>query len=390
VVSQWTAATRSPAAVWQAARAPLLIGLLVLAAAVVLTVARLGTPAEALDPRSAAGSGGRALAVLLGERGVRVDLARTAAEVSGRAGPGTTLLVTSPDLLAAPQRQLVAASEADLVLVAPGEDALGALAPAVQPVGLAPSDTYAPECALPTAQAAGPIATGGLTYSVPPSNGTGCYPTGEEAAEGVALVRTQAGGRPVTVLGGDEPLTNDGLAREGNAALALRLLGGQPRVVWYLPSLSEALDGERRSLGELLPDGVRFGLLQLAAAVVVIALWRVRRLGPVVAEPLPVVVRARETVEGRARLYRRARARDVAADALRSAARDRLAVRLGLPTAAEPLTIAESIAGRTGRSPAAVAALLYGAAPGDDAALVRLGSELDVLERELTGRVAGW
>jgi hypothetical protein len=379
---------------WQAARAPLLIGLLVLAAAVVLTVARRGTPAEALDPQSATGSGGRALAVLLGERGVQVDLVRTAAEVSDRAGPGTTLLVTSPDLLAAPQRQLVAASTADLVLVAPGADALATLAPAVEPVALAPSDIYPPECPLSAAQAAGPVSTGGLTYSVPAPDGIGCYPAGEGAGEGadegVTLVRTQAGGRPVTVLGGGEPLSNDGLAREGNAALALRLLGGQPRLVWYLPSLSEALEGERRSLGELVPDGVRYGLLQLAAAVVVLALWRVRRLGPVVAEPLPVLVRARETVEGRARLYRRARARDVAADALRAAARARLLARLGLPPAAEPLTVAESVAGRTGRSPAAVAALLYGAAPGDDAALVRLATELDTLERELTGRVAGW
>jgi len=382
--------TRSPTAVWQAARAPLLIALLVLAAAVVLTIARRGTPAEALDPQSATGSGGRALAVLLRERGVQVDLVRSAVAASDRAGPGTTLLVTTPDLLAAPQRQLVAESGADLVLVAPGGDALAALAPAVQPVALAPAATYPPECSLPAAQAAGPISIGGLTFSAPAGDGTGCYPVDEGTDEGVTLVRTQAGGKLVTVLGGGGPLSNDGLAREGNAALALQLLGGQPRVVWYLPTLSEALEGERRPLGELVPDGIRYGLLQLAAAVVVLALWRVRRLGPVVAEPLPVLVRARETVEGRARLYRRARARDVAADALRWGARARLLARLGLPPTAEPLTVAESVAGRTGRSPAAVAALLYGAAPGDEAALVRLATELDTLERELTGRVAGW
>ena len=53
---------------------------------------------------------------------------------------------------------------------------------------------------------------------------------------------------------------------------------------------------------------------QLWLVVVLVALWKGRRLGPLVAEQLPVVVRASETVEGRGRLYRSRRARDRAAD----------------------------------------------------------------------------
>ena len=45
--------------------------------------------------------------------------------------------------------------------------------------------------------------------------------------------------------------------------------------------------------------------------------WRGRRFGPLVVENLPVVVRAGETREGRARLYQRSSARLRAADALR-------------------------------------------------------------------------
>ena len=53
--------------------------------------------------------------------------------------------------------------------------------------------------------------------------------------------------------------------------------------------------------------------------------------GRVVTEDLPVVVPAGETVRGRARLYRRAGARDRAAAALRADARRDLAGRLGVP-----------------------------------------------------------
>ena len=72
-------------------------------------------------------------------------------------------------------------------------------------------------------------------------------------------------------------------------------------------------------LSDLLPPWVGIVVAQLVVAVLVAALWRGRRLGPVVAEPLPVAVRAAETTEGRARLYRRRRARGRAADHLRAA-----------------------------------------------------------------------
>ena len=121
------------------------------------------------------------------------------------------------------------------------------------------------------------------------------------------------------------------------------------------------------------------GALQLALAVLVLALWRARRLGRVVPEPLPVVVRAAEAVEGRGRLYRAAGARDTAAEALRAGARARLAARLGLPRDAGREGLVLALAARTGRPPQELDALLYGPAPHDDAALVRLADALDGL-----------
>ena len=100
-------------------------------------------------------------------------------------------------------------------------------------------------------------------------------------------------------------------------------------------------------------------------------------------EPLPVVVRAAETVEGRSRLYRRSGARGQAAEALRAGVRDRLGTALGLPRRVAPPAVVTAVAARAGRSGPDVAALLYGAAPADDGALVRLADDLDALEREV-------
>src|SRR5262249_57583714 len=96
------------------------------------------------------------------------------------------------------------------------------------------------------------------------------------------------------------------------------------------------------------------------------------RFGPLVFEPLPVVVRASETAEGHGRLYRSRRARDRAAAALRAAAVARITSRTGLPQAASPEAVGQELAGRTGRGGEAIQAMLFRPVPGDDAALVKL------------------
>jgi hypothetical protein len=57
---------------------------------------------------------------------------------------------------------------------------------------------------------------------------------------------------------------------------------------------------------------------------------------------------------------------------------------VGLPVRAEPPAVVDAVAARSGRTASDVAALLYGAAPADDAALVRLADDLDALEREVS------
>ena len=115
-------------------------------------------------------------------------------------------------------------------------------------------------------------------------------------------------------------------------------------------------------------------------AFVVVAIWRGRRLGPILSEPLPVRVRAAETVEGHGRLYHRLAARDRAAEALRAGSIARLSRAFG--HAEDPLALSAAVARRTGRDPAEVRRLLFEAVPGSDDDLVNLARHLDRLEQE--------
>ena len=103
-------------------------------------------------------------------------------------------------------------------------------------------------------------------------------------------------------------------------------------------------------------------------------------------EPVPVVVRAAETVEGRGRLYRAHRAREQAADNLRSAAVSRIATWVGGASTMTPRRLVDAVSARVGQDSGEVERLLYGPVPEDDRALVRLADDIDALERRVRER----
>lgn len=374
---------------WRASRGPLAVLALVLLAGVLLAVTS-GSPGNGrLDPDAPDPSGGRALAQVLGDQGVEVEKVTTVSAMVQRTAGGDTLLVVDPELLASADAEAVRSTIGiDLVIVASRRP--DRFVPGVEATPSAPG-VRAPGCSLPVARRAGRVDAGLIGYDVSgtsAASGARCF-----ARDGIAsLVQAQIEGRSVTLVGSGAAFTNARLDDEGNAALALGLLGGNEHLVWFLPprtSRTSSSAGSGTSFYDLVPDGIWWGLAQLLVAVLLFALWRARRLGGVVPEPLPVVVRAAETVEGRARLYRRAGARDTAAEALRSGVRSRLVVALGLPRRAERAVSSEraavvaAVSARSRSNGPAVSELLYGAAPGDDAALVRLADDLDVLEREV-------
>ncbi|MHC1557587.1 DUF4350 domain-containing protein [Actinomycetospora sp. C-140] len=369
-------ATPRPPVRW---RGPVLVGALVLLGALLVAVLATPTRTGAMRPDSASPDGAMALARVLEGQGVRVEPLSDLDAAT--AAPGRTVLVAAPERMSTRQRDALAASGADLVLVRPDEATLTALAPGVHAEPIELPEPVDPACALPAALRAGPVDLEGGAYTLDPTVPPGaqrCYPTGSPTGA-ASLVELGVHGRTVTVVGDATPFTNDVLDERGNAALTLGLLGAHPDLLWYLPVPPPAEPGQERGASELLPPGWIWGPVQLLVAGLAVALWRGRRLGPVVTEDLPVVVPAGETVRGRARLYRRAGARDRAAEALRSDVRRDLAARLGVPRGANVASLVDAAAGRTGWPPADVGALLAGPPPPDDSSLVALAGELDRL-----------
>jgi hypothetical protein len=366
-------------------RTPLALAALVLLGGVVIALLQPApTVTGYLDPASTGPSGAHALADLLAARGtvvtrVTTPAAAEAALAKMRHPAGGTLVITRPGLLTARQLAGLARAPGGRVLVQPDRAALAALAPGVTAGRSQAAGPVQPGCALPAARLAGDADMGGLSMHASAPGAQRCYPR-----RGLpTLVAYRRNGRMITVLGTGEPLTNAALARLGNAALALNLLAAR-RVVWLVTAPGAAPTGSK-PLTSLIPLPADLVALQLCIAVLVVAAWRGRRLGPLVAEPLPVVVRASETVEGHAGLYRAARARGRATAELRAAMLRRTAPVLGMSPDAPTDVLARALAARSpgGAGTAAVEAVLFGPAPADDAGLVVLADRLDALEREV-------
>jgi hypothetical protein len=387
---------------WRHWRLPAAVVAFILLGGVVVALLQAGPSVNGpLDPRDASPGGTHALAALLAGQGKPVTRVETAAAALAQSQrPGTALVITNPGALGSTSLAMLATSPADLLIVAPGPGALDALAPGVTLAARAraPVTSRQPQCGLPAARLAGSAEMGGILLRSTAWGTWRCYrasvPVVSPAARGAApagsfasLVRIQSDGRLVTVLGTAAPLTNAGLGRDGNAALALDLLDSDAHVVWLVPVPALPLAGRippgRHSATALIPAPVYLVITELLVAVALAALWRMRRFGPLVFEPLPVVVRAAETVEGHGRLYRSRRARGPAAATLRSAALARITTRIGLPQETSPEAICHELATRTGRAVGGLQAMLYGPVPPDDAALVTLAADLDSLEGQV-------
>ncbi|GAA1709860.1 DUF4350 domain-containing protein [Isoptericola hypogeus] len=400
VIGDGTTGRTRAAGRWRRARwAALVLALLALVVAV-LAVSRPATSTTPYAPDNPGPAGARALAEVLGRQGVDVRYVTRVGDALAAAGPGTTLLVTPAPFLLPEQADALAGSGADLV-VAGGDDPLvravsdGAVGRA--PASL-PPEPFAPRCDLPAARAAGDLRLSTGLQVVPGSGHdvTRCWPAGDGASLAHLALPPASGGadgddaageaRDVTLVDDPSFLRNDTVLDDGDAALALWLLGTHDRLVWLVQDpLDVTTSGDEASAptGSVLPSwaGV-VGLWALLVAVVA-AVWRVRRLGPVVPEELPVVVRASETTRGRGRLYRRSRSAGHAAAGLRAATADRLARRLGLARSADPTALTDAVGRATGRTAREIADLLYGPPPADDDALAALARRLDTLESEV-------
>jgi Domain of unknown function (DUF4350) len=371
---------------WHRWRSWLMLAAVVLVGGTLIAlIAAPHTTSGYLDPGNPGSDGARAVAAIAAQRGYQVTRVTTVgAAATAASGGRSTLVVTSPWLLTTGELTALARVPGDRLLIEPNPASLTALAPGVSIAGAAPAGALDPGCTLPAATLAGHADLGGTLLQTGVPGAWQCY----WSAGHPSLVRYGSGGRTIIVLGSGAPFRNGELASLGNAALALNLLGGPHQIVWLVPGPPPAGAGStgQKPLFSLIPLPAYLVTIQIAVAAVLCALWRTRRLGPLVPERLPAVVRAAETVEGHGRLYRSRRSRDQAAAALRGATRSRLAARLGLEGGAERVAQEAMIAAVTARAGGRgedVAAVLFGPAPENDAALVRLADALDSLERKV-------
>jgi hypothetical protein len=362
---------------WRRGRRVALVAGIILLASIVLGVIASQERRGYLDPQGVDPSGSRAIVRLLEAQGVQVDEVRTVEQAASATSAGETMLVTIPDLIRPETVQRLVDTGADLVLIGPAD--ASPFADGVAASGSAAPEELDPRCDLAAAERAGSARLGGVGYDAG-SSAHRCYRRDDLA---FLVVDSTETGAQLVVLGTGDPLTNQYLDEDGNASLALGLLGRHPQLVWFRPTIEPGPAGQQATFGELLPDWVVPVVWQLGVAAVLAAWWRARRLGPVVAEPLPVVVRASETTEGRARLYRRGRARGHAAGVLRAAVVSRLRLRLGLPRDAGPPAVTQAVSIRARQPPGQVGAILAGPPPIDDSALVELAHDLDQLEQEV-------
>jgi hypothetical protein len=370
----------------------LVFWLLVLVAVVLIAVISLVTvgvaPSKArLSPTNAGPSGAEALINVLRNDGVSVLTTRTLKALTEKASGSpddTTIVVYDPhSYLDAAQLESLPILGSNVVLILPSSRALAALAPGVHRAGAASYNATA-GCSYGPAKRAGTVSGMSRTYSISlaTTKAEGCLATGSTYS--IARVRYRE--YTVTVVGGTVPFTNQSIPLSGNAALALGMFGATDHLIWYRPSFAD--------LPSTTPDGAPptppwvplaialAGIVLLAAAV-----WRGRRLGPLVVERMPVVVRSSETLEGRARLYQKASARSHALDALRVGTASRLAILLGLPKLATVDEIIAAAAAATGGDTQAIRSVLLDETPATDRQLVGLSDRLRELEEDVAAAV---
>jgi hypothetical protein len=367
------------AAIWIAAAAVLVIAA-ILAISSATGGLDQGVPLAADNP---APPGAMAVAEVLKDQGVQVvqtgDLDATTAAASH--GDATILLWDLDLLLDEGQHARLLRASTDLVVVEPTGFELQDLAPGVSQAG-GSGGVFDADCDLTAVQKAGSVEADGSSYRIAEGedagDAVGCLADGDR----FGLVQLDVRGTTVTLLGLSGALRNDTVDSAGNAALALNLLGRHGTLVWYIPTAADLEGQVPPTIAELTPPWIT----PLAVLLVLVALgavfWRARRVGPLVLENMPVVVRSSETMRGRARLYERAGARLHALDALRIGTVTRLATASGLSRLASVDEVADAVAALTGRDRSEVADILIHRIPQNDAELVRLSDDLLQLETD--------
>ncbi|MFV0462212.1 MAG: DUF4350 domain-containing protein [Nostocoides sp.] len=345
-------------------------------------------PATALDPDSAKPMGAGALARVLEQHGVEVTVIRSIGAFERADVAGATVVLAqpaglSPDNLGRVGDHVTGADRFVVVAADPVRlNALGVAAVArphwaTQPVSSG--------CSTGLARAEDTMSGGRWAYDVAPGTGVsgqGCF--AGQSSLGYPLLTEQRGGRSETVLlGWSEEFDNAHITTESAAAVAVRVLGASPRLIWYQPGPGDlAAAAQAAEQGLQLPTWFAPLTWLLASGVAFLAVVQGRRLGAVVREPLPVTVRAVESTENLGSLYRRAGDPARAARTLQVATSERLRTRLGVDRAASTNALIEAVGAASGLPASTVETILRGSIT-DEKSLMKLAIDLTDLEKKV-------
>ena len=340
-----------------------------------------------LDPANPGYSGAQGLAHVLSDHGVAVTVVRSQRELLDETVAGTsTVVITHTLRLSARTARAAlahAAPAASVILLDPDPEV-------TKGMGL-PVDSHIANLTRLTAACTGAevgadfrLAQAGRAYTATgvDSGATTCFPDKSDGGGAMVSLPGAAGRPPVILLGDDTLISNGTILDSDNAAIALHLFGKTDHLIWYVPSLADVAPSESSSRS-IAPAWFAPGLAVAVSAVVFLCLWRGRRLGRLVTEPLPVIVRAVETTESRGRMYRKSRDRARALAVLQLATRRRLTAYLGLSASSAVSGVAAAAAAVSGRSYHDVLTLLSSTAVHDDSSLLELSNNLIALEKEV-------
>lgn len=388
------------------------LSVLVAVVVIVLTIVAvfIESPApgdeDFLSPAATGDIGSSVLMEELSAAGIQVDRYTDAGEALSAAASGNaTLFMPAPDFLNSEQRfQLLNAAGGNLSVVAvdPSQAFLNELWLRQDGAARIAAKTLPSNCELPGVS--GSAQFGRQSYvAVDPQqvDWRFCF-------DG-HLAWLREGSVTVTVVGAADPFTNEWIDEADNRAVATALLSGQPRVIWLdvhalappaapsppdqqLPDQNDQKSfevprvpiqypeaGDTNPLYDALPGWLWAGLVGLLIMMILAALWRGRRLGPPVVEPLPVSVPAAETVYGRASLYQRAGAYPQAIRSLRAGAVHRIRPVIGVSSQADEADVITAVARRTGWTPEQVGRVLFHSQPRDERELRKISHALDQL-----------
>lgn len=373
--------------------APLIVVGVLLAATLAVT---LLNPAghgntDDLDPANPGYSGAQALAHVLSDHGVSVTVVRSQRELLAETVDGTSTVVITHTLRLSGRTARAAlahaAPAARVILLDPDPEV-------TKGMGL-PVDSHLANLTNPAAACTGAevgtdfrLAQAGRAYTATGSDpgATTCFPDKSDGGGAMVSLPGEAGRPPVILLGDDTLISNGTILDSDNAAIALHLFGQTDHLIWYVPSLADVAPSESSSRS-IAPAWFGPGVVLATSAVLFLCLWRGRRLGRLVTEPLPVIVRAVETTESRGRMYRKSRDRTRALAVLQLATRRRLTAYLGLSASSAVSSVAAAAAAAvSGRSYHDVLDLLSSSAVHDDSSLLEQANNLIALEKEVHRR----